>query len=204
MFLPEHRNMQSFNLLQENKAVTNYYYFAKLFTNEEIDKIMALSKKYTPVEGNVSGVVDRTYRNSKIVWLPISSETQFLYDRVIDLMKNANSNMWKFHITTIKDSIQVSEYTGSTNPDESGHYDWHMDVGENASTRKISMSIQLSDDTDYDGGNLEFMVHRSIIKAPREKGTVIFFPSYLTHRVTKVTRGTRNSLVFWFHGPPFV
>ena len=196
--------MQTFNLLQENKAVTNYYYFAKLFTNEEIDKIMALSKKYTPVEGNVSGVVDRTYRNSKIVWLPISSETQFLYDRVIDLMKNANSNMWKFHITTIKDSLQVSEYTGSTNPDEGGHYDWHMDVGENASTRKIRMSIQLSDDTDYDGGNLEFMVHRSIIKAPREKGTVIFFPSYLTHRVTKVTRGTRNSLVFWFHGPPFV
>ena len=111
--------------------------------------------------------------------------------------------MWLFHITNIKDKIQLSEYKADPSG-KNGHYDWHMDVGETASTRKISMSIQLTGESDYDGGDLEFMIHRSIIKAPREKGTVIFFPSYLTHRVTKVTRGTRRSLVFWFHGPPFV
>jgi len=196
--------MQPLHLLEENKGIANYYYFSKLFTDEDIEQVIALSKKYAQVEGNVSGTVDHSYRNSKIIWLPLTDETTFLYERIISLMKNANTSMWKFHITDIKDSLQVSEYVGAIHPNEAGHYDWHMDVGESASTRKISMSIQLTDETDYDGGDLEFMIHRSIIKAPREKGTVIFFPSYLTHRVTKVTRGTRRSLVFWFHGPPFV
>jgi PKHD-type hydroxylase len=112
--------------------------------------------------------------------------------------------MWNFNITNLFDNLQFTEYTYNPEDKQQSHYDWHMDVGESASTRKISMSIQLTDEAEYDGGDLEFMIHRSIIKAPREKGTVIFFPSYLTHRVTKVTRGTRRSLVFWFHGPPFV
>jgi len=48
------------------------------------------------------------------------------------------------------------------------------------------------------------MINRSIITAPRDKGTVLFFPSYLTHRITNITKGVRNSLVSWFHGPTFV
>jgi PKHD-type hydroxylase len=134
----------------------------------------------------------------------VNDETRFLYDKVVEYAKKANAAMWKFNITGIQDNLQVSEYRGSTQLEEAGHYDWHMDVGAPSSTRKLSLSIQLSDEADYDGGDLEFMVHRSIIKAPRTKGTAIFFPSFITHRVTKVTRGTRRSLVFWFHGPPFV
>jgi PKHD-type hydroxylase len=160
--------------------------------------------KYPPVEGNVSGKVDTSYRNSKIVWLPVNAETTWLYEKIIQLMKTANSTLWKFHVTGIQDNLQVSEYVGSTDVEKAGHYDWHMDMGEGSSTRKLSVSIQLTDENTYEGGDLEFMVHRSIIKAPREKGTVILFPSYLTHRVTKVTKGIRRSLVFWFHGPPFV
>ena len=69
--------------------------------------------------------------------------------------------------------------------DKNGHYDWHMDFIKNKSTRKISVSIQLSDENDYEGGDLEFMIHHSIIKAPRKKSTIIFFPFYITHRITK-------------------
>ena len=80
-----------------------------------------------------------------------------------------------------------------------------MDFGNDAtSTRKLSVSVQLSDPSEYEGGDLELMVNRNYIKVPKEKGTIIFFPSYLTHRVTKVTSGKRNSLVAWFHGPSFV
>jgi PKHD-type hydroxylase len=39
--------------------------------------------------------------------------------------------------------------------------------------------------------------------APREKGTVIMFPSYLLHRVTPVTKGVRKSLVLWVGGTTF-
>jgi len=192
--------MDEFNLLETNNNLVNYYFFSKLFTNQDISNILDISKKYNVIEGNVSGVIDYSYRKSKITWLPLNDETRFIYKRLVDLMKTANKNMWNFNITNLKDNIQITEYTEG---DEPSHYDWHMDLGNN-STRKISVSIQLSDETDYDDCDLEFMIHRSIIKAPREKGTVIFFPSYITHRVTKIKKGKRLSLVCWFHGPSFV
>jgi hypothetical protein len=38
---------------------------------------------------------------------------------------------------------------------------------------------------------------------PRERGTVIAFPSCVLHRVTPITAGTRKSLVVWITGPKF-
>ena len=198
--------MINFDLLKKNENLTNYYYYSKYLTNEEIEKIIEISKKYHVTDGNVSGNVDYNYRKSKITWVPFNHETKFIYDKLIYLLKDANSKLWNFNITNLVDDVQISEYNDNlnTNGEEPGHYDWHMDFGTNVSTRKISVSVQLTDETDYEGGDLEFMIHRTIIKAPREKGTVIFFPSYITHRVTNIVKGTRKSLVFWFHGPPFV
>jgi PKHD-type hydroxylase len=99
-----------------------------------------------------------------------------------------------------KEQLQLSEYNG----DDEGHYDWHMDCGKEVNTRKLSLSIQMSDPEEYEGGELNIHTHAGISTAPKLKGTVILFPSYLLHRVTKVTKGNRKSLVCWIHGPPFV
>ena len=193
--------MDKVDLLKKNNNLTNYYYFSKNLNDEDIEKIINISKKYNKVDGNVSGHINYDYRKSKITWLPLNDDTNFIYDKIINLLKNANNNMWNFNITNLFEDLQLSEYNDNSNGEVSGHYDWHMDFGENNSTRKISVTVQLTDENDYEGRDLEFMINRSIIKAPREKGTVIFFPSYITHRVTKVTK---KSLVYWFHGPPFL
>jgi PKHD-type hydroxylase len=193
--------MKSFDLLKKNTNIDNYYYFLKVFTDEEIQKIIDISQKYDSHDGNVSGVIDYSYRKSIIRWLPQNDETMFIYNKIVGLMKTANNTMWNFNITNLVDNIQISEYEEGIT---AGHYDWHMDFGKNNSTRKISVSVQLTDENTYEGGDLEMMIHRSMLKAPREKGTVIFFPSYITHRVTPVIKGKRLSLVFWFHGPPFI
>jgi PKHD-type hydroxylase len=39
--------------------------------------------------------------------------------------------------------------------------------------------------------------------AHRARGTLVAFPSYLLHRVTPITSGTRKSLVAWVSGPVF-
>lgn len=192
--------MANINLLKENRNMVNYYYYSKNFNDSEIEKILEISKKYNTIDGKIDSTVNYDYRKSKIKWIPYNEETKFLYDKIIRLMKDSNNKMWNFNITNILNEIQLSEYDSGETP---GHYDWHMDFGESASTRKLSVSVQLSDEKDYDGGDLEFMVHRSILKAPKTKGTVIFFPSYLTHRVTNVTKGVRRSLVCWFNGPPY-
>ena len=38
----------------------------------------------------------------------------------------------------------------------------------------------------------------------RKKGSIIVFPSFIYHRVTPVTEGTRYSLVTWNLGYPYV
>jgi PKHD-type hydroxylase len=68
--------------------------------------------------------------------------------------------------------------------------------------RKISVVVQLSDPSDYTGGELNLNGGNGIITAPKEKNTVIIFPSFVLHRVTPVLTGIRKSLVTWVAGPP--
>jgi PKHD-type hydroxylase len=86
-----------------------------------------------------------------------------------------------------------------------GHFDWHSDIGEGviARQRKLTMVAQLSEPRDYEGGALEVWPSNAILAAPRDRGTLTFFPSYLLHRVTPVTAGERFSLTQWAHGPSF-
>ena len=133
-------------------------------------------------------------RSSKICWVNESWVQELLWEYILEANKKT------FHVDVInKSEIQFTEYRS----DEGGKYDWHHDVNWNAQEgldRKLSISIQLSDKTDYLGGDFEFEEINSSMDF-KGIGTVIIFPSYLRHRVTLVTSGTRRSLVAWFYGP---
>ena len=86
---------------------------------------------------------------------------------------------------------------------EGDFYEWHYDVNWEGTTlydRKLSLVIQLSDEEDYEGGNFEFKDLEQPVGF-RSQGSILVFPSYITHRVTEVTKGQRNSLVCWMEGP---
>jgi PKHD-type hydroxylase len=69
------------------------------------------------------------------------------------------------------------------------------------SLRKVSITVQLSDPSEYEGGDLDiWQGGKEYITAPRGKGTVVIFPSYMMHRVSPVTVGTRRSFVLWLGG----
>ena len=82
-------------------------------------------------------------------------------------------------------------------------FTWHIDRNMGIATRKLSLSLQLSAPEDYEGGDLELWFGGEPVKANRERGMITFFPSYVMHRVTPVTKGVRYSLVCWVSGPPF-
>lgn len=111
---------------------------------------------------------------------------------------------------------------------EGGHYDWHRDYGlENTDrhpvshvnginettisshlrsscefVRKISFSLQLSDPSDYEGGELQVKERNDEIHTmPKDRGTIVFFDSRVLHRVAPVIKGERRSLVGWIVGP---
>ena len=72
-------------------------------------------------------------------------------------------------------------------------------VNENIEmVRKLSFSLQLSHPDDYEGGNVQLLdeAGKSYI-TPRQRGTIVLFDSRTQHRVLKVTKGVRKSIVGW-------
>ena len=67
--------------------------------------------------------------------------------------------------------------------------------------RKLSFTLQLSDPDEYEGGNVQLIDDsgKSYI-APRQRGTIILFDSRTQHRVIKVKKGVRKSIVGWVLG----
>lgn len=199
--------------LYETKAndPQQYYWYRQALTKEEVDKVIQMAEKLPEAKrattiGNDTG---GSIRSSMIKWIPSNnSDWDWLYNRMMKLSIEANKNLWNFDLISALENIQYTEYYAS----ENGHYDWHQDIGkgELPSKRKVSITIQLSESEDYDGGELLICVGSNGSGqldnnrvCPRGKGVGVLFPSYMMHRVTPVTRGTRKSLVLWVGGSPF-
>jgi PKHD-type hydroxylase len=149
--------------------------------------------------GDNNGQVDLIKRRSKIFWLPKTDEFIEIYKILHQLISKCNNDFYKFHLTEIVEDIQYTVYYSN----DEGYYDWHLDMGSTKAKRKLSLVCQLSDPSEYEGGELQ-MNTGNIITVEKKKGTVILFPSYILHRVTPVTKGVRRSLVLWIEGPAFV
>ena len=179
---------------------TVYYWFENGFSSEEVDLIIKNAKKYTSQKATIIGDdTANTVRKSNIKWLPVNDEWNWVYDRISNQIMEANNTLWHFNLHTIVDTIQYTEYEGN-----GGHYDWHLDIGPRSiNHRKISVVVQLADDEDYVGGDLELHPGNNSFAIPRKKGAVALFPSFILHRVTPLTSGLRRSLVLWAGGEPY-
>ena len=146
---------------------------------------------------NQSGDLEENkHRSSVVRWVEDPQVTNLLWWYA----QEANRLAFGLDVQKVG-SVQFTEYSAS----QEAHYDWHHDVNWSASTaydRKISVVLQLSDPSSYEGGDFEF----NEVESPnpdslKAKGTILCFPSVLQHRVSPVTKGTRYSLVSWFEGP---
>ena len=119
---------------------------------------------------------------------------------VWNYINRANRENFVYNLSHLdNNSVRFKTYN------EGDYQTWHVDAqpledGEEY-VRKISFTIQLSDVNDYEGGNVQFMDEAgNIYNMPRKRGVVALFDSMTRHRVNKVTKGTRKSLVGWAVG----
>ena len=118
-------------------------------------------------------------------------------DMVIDYVKYANKINFNYDLSEIdKEHLQFSRYGFGM------YFNTHMDWDPHkAHTRKLSVTVQLSNPNRYKGGNLIlYHCNQGKVKCPRDQGTVVIFDSRWLHRVTPVLWGERYSLVKWVHG----
>lgn len=178
-----------------NDFVNSPLTFAGVFSPEECNRIVQLGTRLELEDG---GIVSprQNYRRAQIGWLKPNAETDWIYKKLHQTALSIN-RWYRFDILGFRDGLQFTTYGVGDG------FGWHVDCGESiSSTRKISLSVQLSDPADYDGGALEFRT-RGELPMSRLQGSIVAFPSYVSHCVSNVTRGTRISLVAWAAGHPF-
>lgn len=181
---------------------TPYYYWAGSLSQDVCDLIIKEGSKLQAAEASINedNTKDEKMRKGLISFFP---ENNWIEKLVIDYVGAANIEAeWKFNVTG-KERLQFANYH------KGAFYDWHRDCDITSDLyRKLSVTVQLSDPKDYDGGELQFKNYWGSMQLVTPKdmlksGTVIVFPSSIMHRVTPITRGTRYSLVQWYNGPDF-
>lgn len=180
----------------------DYIKFDRAFSQEEINEIIKLGRAFKIDESKTSDGNGHTdVRRSFNSWIPPCDLTKSLYLKLQDLINKANQ-MFCYDLHSLE-NLQFTEY----DEEYAGHYDTHKDQfkGSNFPNfhRKLSFSVQLTDPNLYEGGELKIYSEKIPIIASKEIGTISFFPSYVLHEVTPITKGYRNCLVGWVSGPKF-
>lgn len=184
-------------------TVNAYCYYENVFDSDMVDGIIELGDKLESGNAMVGGDFqnaggeDTNIRITSVAWIPSTDDTAWLYRMLTDITMQANDKWFEFDLQHIE-SLQYSVYT------EGGFYEKHIDhfyQGPGQMPRKLSFTLQLTDPSEYEGG--QTMIHnaKEPWAIPQTKGTITFFPSYTLHEVLPVTKGTRKALVGWVHGP---
>ena len=173
-----------------------------IFTPAELNAIETLGDSLAPRKAELAGRNDNTdhIRITRVAWMERNAQTQWLFERVEQTVLDLNARFYKYDLYGLVEDLQYTVYHG----DEGGHYSWHVDTGPtNLQPRKISLTLQLSEPSGYEGGELILQAGEGPSQAQKMRGTLVAFPSYVMHRVTPVTAGIRKSLVAWVAGPKF-
>lgn len=208
-----------------------YYYYQGALPLHFCDKVMQLGlsrQTQMAVTGDVGTKPDlskltkdeiqnvQKKRKSEVVWL----DETWIYNQIHPFINEANKKAgWNFQ-------WDYSEHAQFTKYGVGQYYGWHTDSWDvpynnpknsftHGKIRKLSVTISLSDPSEYVGGNLEFDFRNTIdwernkkagihaCTEIRPRGSIIIFPSFVWHRVSPVTKGTRYSLVMWNLGWPW-
>jgi len=190
----------------------NYWYFPKAIKKEKCDEIISTCLKQKQEKGTLQkgGKLNSKRRDCKVHW--ISSE--WIYNILNPFIQSANKQAtWNFKW----DWNEPSQFTVY---DKNQFYGWHCDQANtpystpnkknfNNKVRKLSLTLQLTEPSEYEGGDFQFKwfngkkIKIETPKSAKELGTLIIFPSFIWHQITPITKGKRQSLVNWSIGNPF-
>jgi PKHD-type hydroxylase len=208
-----------------------YYYFQSALSPKLCDEIIKYGlehQKQLALTGLVKDKNNPTseeikelsaLRKSDVVWM----DETWIYREIQPYIREANKAAgWNFD-WDFTEECQFTIYK------KNQFYDWHNDstsvpydspedLNHHGKIRKLSVTISLSDESDYEGGEFEFDFRnqdkhdnehlkledrfRSVPQI-KPKGSIVVFPSFVWHRVKPITSGTRYSLVLWNIGKPF-
>lgn len=179
----------------------NWVWKDDIFCRTDISKIIKIGKHLNLSRARTGGAGEDCldHRRSFVSWININSETRWIYQKLTDNILQVNKEWFQFDIEKIE-KLQFTYY----NSEENGCYKAHVDPlpWKIPHNRKLSIVVQLSSPDEYEGGELKLHLGHEETTIKKQLGMTVFFPSYILHEVTPVTKGERYSLVAWVHGKP--
>ena len=142
----------------------------------------------------IGGDQNPNIRVSSVKFLEVQPH-KHIAEHVFDIVSSINAEFFGVDIQSVQ-ALQHTTYN------KGAHYKPHIDVQWETNPessifdRKLSVSILLNDPSEFKGGDLIIEGQ----KIEMRRGSMVVFPSYVPHEVTRVTRGTRTSLVSWIWG----
>lgn len=162
-----------------------------LFSVEDCEYIKKIYFDYDEVDGHQHhdfGVVSIRFRkenSAKFVVIEDTKICNFVFEKVKNFIPNLKQ------VTNLK----IMKY------DKGDSLAKHQDFNRyGVEPTYKTILIQLSNPNDYDGGNL---IVKDIVQS-REQGSISIIKPTDEHEVTKITRGTRFSLVLFLKDVDFV
>lgn len=196
--------------LKEFTPVEPWVEMENVFSDVQLDLMIRIGKSNESSVIEESGKVglggdqkiDKSIRISDVSWIKANlQDQQWIFRSFVDIVNEVNEMYFKYDIVKIE-NLQFATYTAK----EKGMYKKHIDLfhsNENFYSRKLSFSLQLSDEDSYEGGELNLYYEEKPKTMSKKRGSILIFPSYTLHEVTPVTKGVRHSLVGWVEGPAF-
>jgi PKHD-type hydroxylase len=182
-------------------AIEPFVWWENGFTEQELNWLQEQAQKAeqrAQVGGDPQGADLAKIRRSQVSWLNKNQDTAWVFEKLGHIASSLNAQYYRFDLTGFGEPIQLTNYDQS----EHGMYGWHQDYNAKVS-RKLSLVLQLTDPSQYEGGNLQLATGGAPQTVRKQRGLVAAFPSYVLHQVTPVTSGNRQSLVAWISGPAF-
>lgn len=188
-------------------SINSNYYFIKSAIDKKVAEVIIDQLQFIDTEPAL--VFDKTkadeellnkVRKSKVAWISPESWISGMMSHFIHV---ANRKLFKYDLVDWANPIQYTIYD-----EYKSHYKWHTDLAnglEEGLIRKLSISLCLSSNLDYEGGEFEILpnVSEKPHKHKMDVGDAIIFSSDMLHRVKPLTSGVRISLVGWYGGPEF-
>lgn len=189
------------------------YIFKNLLTEQECDEII---QHFDSIQSKQAEIVDYNFTNNKGSAESVTVQDQSHRKGSVKFSKdipNVDKLLMAMEFVASDTGIiltqDVVDFQLGIYDNEGDHFGWHPDHKVQAATfyqqvRKLSASLQLTDPIEYQGCELQVRTEEASgrhITCSKKKGDFIVFPSWLSHRVTKLESGQRNSLVLWYKGP---
>lgn len=160
-----------------------------------------------------TAVANKGYRRCGIKWAELGN---WIGPFIWQYIQQSNDSVFQYDLSSahMTEIHQIEYHPGH-------YYHWHCDDSianqiqymppvflnlkpeATEYIRKLSFSLQLSDENDYTGGDVQIILdtESKMVTIPKQRGTLCIFDSRTRHRVKPVKTGKRFVLVGWVLGP---